>query len=50
MISERGGAESGALRAQLVRTDRDLLTVVEAWPELHDAVRAGIMAMVRESC
>jgi hypothetical protein len=27
--------------------DRDLATVIEAWPALPDAVRAGILTMVR---
>jgi len=30
------------------RLDADLCGVVEAWPHLPDAVRAGIVAMVRE--
>jgi hypothetical protein len=27
--------------------DPDLATVVAAWPELSDAIRAGIVAMVK---
>jgi len=29
------------------KTDPDLAAVVEAWPELPDAIRAGILAMVK---
>jgi hypothetical protein len=28
-------------------TDRDLATVVDAWPELPEAIKAGIVAMVK---
>jgi hypothetical protein len=28
-------------------TDPDLAAVVEAWPELPDALKAGILAMVK---
>jgi len=29
------------------RTDPDLAAVVEAWPELPEAIRTGIVAMVK---
>jgi hypothetical protein len=29
--------------------DPDLATVIDAWPTLPEAIRAGIMAMVRAS-
>ncbi len=32
---------------ELLAADPELLAVVQAWPELPDAVRAGIVAMVR---
>ncbi len=30
--------------------DSDLALVIEAWPELSEAVRAGIVALIRASC
>ncbi len=44
--SSECGAEHGALGASL---DSDLATVVEVWHNLPDAVRAGVMAMVKAS-
>jgi hypothetical protein len=41
------GAESGALDAQKAHFPPDLATVVEAWPKLPEAIRAGILAMIR---
>ncbi len=35
-----GGAESGAL------ADSDLRRVVEAWPELPDAIRRAVLALI----
>ena len=29
------------------KTDPDLAAVVEAWPELPEAIKAGILAMIR---
>ena len=40
VLSSEGGAESGAIEPLLA-------TVVAAWPELPEAVRAGIAAMVK---
>jgi hypothetical protein len=40
-------AKSGALQAQKVPFDPDLAPVVEAWPKLPIAIKAGILAMVR---
>jgi len=31
------------------QTDPDLAAVVEAWPELPEALKAGILAMVKAS-
>jgi hypothetical protein len=31
----------------LCPADRDLATIVDAWPALPDAIRAGILAMVK---
>jgi hypothetical protein len=38
-----GGAKSGALAA----TDPDLAALIDAWPTLPEAIRAGILALVR---
>jgi hypothetical protein len=56
-ISETRGADSGALGARtrldvahgvgVSGDDHGLRVVVEAWPALPDAVKAGILAMVR---
>lgn len=43
----QSGAKSGALGAQNGPLDPDLVVVAEAWPGLPDALRAGILAMVR---
>jgi len=45
-IVELGGAESGALGAKKIPDDPDLAAVVEAWPKLPEAIKAGILAMV----
>lgn len=52
-VGGRGGAESGALSgdspsggALPAPTDPDLLTVVNAWPTLPEAVRRRIVAML----
>lgn len=44
---DQSGAESGALDAQKVDFPPDLAAVVEAWPKLPEAIRAGILAMVQ---
>jgi hypothetical protein len=54
-IPQGGGAESGARGAPEAvagggaADDPDLRRVVEAWPALPPAVRAGVVAMVRAS-
>ena len=35
------------LPTDIRQSDPDLLAVAEAWPELPEAIRAGILAMVR---
>ena len=45
--SDQGGAECGALDARKSDLPPDLEAVVEAWPRLPDAIRAGILAMIR---
>jgi hypothetical protein len=42
-----GGAESGAVSARVALSDPDLTAVVNAWPTLPDALKAGILAMIR---
>ena len=44
---ESSGAESGACDTLNAPQDRDLVRVVEAWPELPEPIKAGILAMVR---
>ena len=46
---ERGGAECGALGAELALIDTELSEVVVGWAKLPEALRAGIVAMVREA-
>ena len=41
------GPESGPLQDETAHFPPDLSVVVEAWPTLPEAVRAGILAMVR---
>jgi hypothetical protein len=45
--ADRSGAKCGALGAQNGPLDPDLAAVVEAWPGLPEALRAGILAMTR---
>ena len=42
-----GGAESGALAPKTPAIDPALAALIDAWPTLPDAIRAGILAMVR---
>ena len=46
-LSAQGGAESGANGPKNDRIDPDLALVIQGWDSLPDAVRAGIVAMVR---
>ena len=41
------GAESGALRVPQAPFDPELAAVVEAWGTLPEAIKTGIVAMVR---
>jgi hypothetical protein len=43
---DQSGAECGALGAQNAPLAPDLAAVVDAWPKLPDAIKAGILAMV----
>jgi hypothetical protein len=41
------GAESGALGTIPVKIDSELSKLMDAWPMLPDAIKAGILAMVQ---
>jgi len=47
--SPEGGAESGAVSPISGRVDARLRRVIDAWPDLPEAVKAGILAMVKAS-
>lgn len=49
VISEKGGAESGAVGQDLGAFDADLAAVVTAWPNLTAGARAAILDVVREA-
>jgi hypothetical protein len=42
-----GGAKSGALAPENPAIDPTLAAVIDAWAKLPEAIRAGILAMVR---
>src|SRR5262249_53345289 len=46
-LSTKGGAKSGAFAPANTPIDTDLASVIDAWPTLPAAIRAGILAMVR---
>ena len=46
-FSDQSGAKSGALAAREAPSDPDLAELIDAWPTLPEAIRAGILAMVR---
>ena len=46
-IDSTGGAESGAFQAANGSHDPDLQLINDHWPQLPDAIRAGIIAMVQ---
>jgi len=45
--SPESGAESGAVSPLSGRVDARLQRVIDAWPNLPEAVKAGIVAMVK---
>jgi hypothetical protein len=45
--SGESGANSGAVGAQEAPLDPDLTLVVSSWPTLPEAIKAGILAMIR---
>ncbi|MBU0641123.1 MAG: hypothetical protein KKB50_19870 [Planctomycetes bacterium] len=48
-ISTEGAAKSGASDGKSAAFGPDLRSTVEAWPTLPDALKTGILAMVRAS-
>jgi len=46
-IEPTGAAKSGALGAAKQVVDAELNEVINAWPDLPDVLKAGILAMVR---
>ena len=46
-VAAESGAESGALDAESRSEDPELGTIIDAWPTLPDALKAGILAMIR---
>ena len=48
-IPVQGAAKSGAVSADPVQPDADLQLLNQVWPNLPEAVRAGIVAMVKAS-
>ncbi len=47
--STEGGAESGALGAQIVGHEPVLSAIIEAWPTLPGATKMQILATIRSS-
>lgn len=48
VVDFQSGAESGALEADLSSIDPELQAIIDAWPDLSDVTRAGILAMLDE--
>jgi hypothetical protein len=46
-IDSQSGAESGALGAGDLPDDAELNAVIDAWPNLPPAIKAGVLAMIR---
>ena len=46
-LTNTDGSDLAFCLARLVQQDPELRAVIDAWAELPDAVRAGIVAMVR---
>ena len=40
------GADAGAVETKTAHDDPDLQAIIDAWPALPDAIKAGIVAMV----
>jgi hypothetical protein len=48
-VANKGGAFSGAVLAKTVRGDPALQQLIDVWPALPKAVKAGISAMASAS-
>jgi hypothetical protein len=46
-LGGQSGAECGARGAQNAPIDPELAAVIDAWPALPAAIKAGILAMIR---
>jgi hypothetical protein len=46
-LFQESSPESGATTLQNLAHCSDLVAVVEAWPKLPDAIRAGVLAIVK---
>jgi hypothetical protein len=46
-VSQKGGAETGAIDPQSGTFPTDLAELNAAWPTLPEPIRAGILAMIR---
>jgi hypothetical protein len=47
VVSQTGGADSGAVGPQTAPLPPDLAEIMAAWPALPEALRSGILAMIR---
>jgi hypothetical protein len=48
-FSEKGAAAGAAVGARNDGFDADLQSIIERWPALSDAVKVGILAMVKSA-
>ena len=46
-ISASAGANAGAVETKTAHDDPDLQAIIDAWPALPEAIKAGIVAMVQ---
>lgn len=46
-VCDSGGAKSGATTPHTPTIAPDLATIIAAWPTVPEAIRAGILAMIR---
>jgi hypothetical protein len=46
-ISADAGADAGAVETKREQFSPDLQALIDAWPALPDAIKAGILAMVK---
>lgn len=46
-ISEKGGAESGAVSSKTAPIDPDLARIIDAWPTLPETTRVAIVRAIQ---